>query len=97
MARVVRRCVLGTGKRREALPRERRPLPIRSPGARAGSTYFVSIRERVRKLLPEAFTIPPLRLIPMRFPLVVMGYWLWRIQVLPEANDENLRQQNPRR
>jgi hypothetical protein len=96
MARVVRRCVLGTGKRREALPRECRLLPIRSPGVRAGSTYFVSIRERVRKRLPEAFTIPPVRLIPLRFPLVAMGYWLWRIQVIPEANNGNLRQENPR-
>jgi uncharacterized membrane protein len=52
----------------------------------AGS--FFSIRERVAKILPEPFTTPFMRALPVLLIFVAMFYWLWRVRVrrtLPEA------------
>jgi len=52
----------------------------------AGS--FFSIRERVAKILPEPFTTPWMRALPVLLIFVAMFYWLWRIRVrhqLPQA------------
>ena len=44
----------------------------------AGS--FFSIRERVAKLLPEALTTLPMRMLPIALVFVAMFYWLWRVR-----------------
>ncbi len=52
----------------------------------AGS--FFSIRERVAKILPEPFTTPFMRALPILLIFVAMFYWLWRVRgrrMLPEA------------
>jgi len=52
----------------------------------AGS--FFSIRERVAKILPEPFTTPFMRALPVLLIFVAMFYWLWRVRVrrmLPQA------------
>lgn len=52
----------------------------------AGS--FFSIRERVAKVLPEPFTTPYMRALPVLLIFVAMFYWLWRVRVrhmLPRA------------
>jgi len=52
----------------------------------AGS--FFSIRERVAKILPEPFTTPLMRGLPVLLIFVAMFYWLWRVRVrhmLPQA------------
>lgn len=41
---------------------------------------FFSIRARVAKVLPSAFTTAPMRTLPIVFVLVVMIYWLWRVR-----------------
>jgi uncharacterized membrane protein len=54
----------------------------------AGS--FFSIRERVAKILPEPFTTPLMRALPVMLIFVAMFYWLWRVRVrrtLPLAYD----------
>ena len=43
----------------------------------AGS--FFSIRERVAKILPEPFTIAPMRALPILLVFGAMFYWLWRV------------------
>jgi hypothetical protein len=43
----------------------------------AGS--FFSIRERVAKILPEPFTILPMRALPILLVFGAMFYWLWRV------------------
>jgi hypothetical protein len=45
----------------------------------AGS--FFSIRERVAKVLPEPFTTPAMRVLPIALVFVAMFYWLWRLRV----------------
>jgi hypothetical protein len=45
----------------------------------AGS--FFSIRERVAKILPEPFTTPFMRALPVLLIFVAMFYWLWRVRV----------------
>jgi hypothetical protein len=45
----------------------------------AGS--FFSIRERVAKILPEPFTTPFMRALPVLLIFVAMFYWLWRIRI----------------
>ena len=52
----------------------------------AGS--FFSIRERVAKILPEPFTTPFMRALPVLLIFVAMFYWLWRVRVrrmLPQS------------
>ena len=44
----------------------------------AGS--FFSIRERVAKILPEPFTTPMMRALPILAVFVAMFYWLWRVR-----------------
>jgi hypothetical protein len=44
----------------------------------AGS--FFSIRARVAKVLPEPFTTPMMRLLPVVLIFVAMFYWLWRVR-----------------
>jgi hypothetical protein len=44
----------------------------------AGS--FFSIRERVAKILPEPFTSPLMRALPVVLVFVAMFYWLWRVR-----------------
>lgn len=44
----------------------------------AGS--FFSIRARVAKILPEFFTTPAMRMLPIAFVFVAMFYWLWRVR-----------------
>jgi hypothetical protein len=52
----------------------------------AGS--FFSIRERVAKVLPDPFTTPMMRALPIVLVFVAMFYWLWRIRgrrMLPQT------------
>ncbi len=44
----------------------------------AGS--FFSIRARVAKLLPEPFTTPAMRILPIALIFIAMFYWLWRVR-----------------
>jgi hypothetical protein len=44
----------------------------------AGS--FFSIEARVAKLLPEPFTTPSMRVLPIALVFVAMSYWLWRVR-----------------
>jgi len=44
----------------------------------AGS--FFSIRERVAKILPEPFTTPAMRTLPIALVFAAMFYWLWRVR-----------------
>jgi hypothetical protein len=44
----------------------------------AGS--FFSIRQRVAKILPEPFTTPEMRAIPIVLLFAAMFYWLWRVR-----------------
>jgi len=44
----------------------------------AGS--FFSIRERVAKILPDAFTTVPMRMLPILLIFGTMFYWLWRVR-----------------
>ena len=44
----------------------------------AGS--FFSIRARVAKILPEPFTTPTMRALPVALVFVAMFYWLWRVR-----------------
>jgi uncharacterized membrane protein len=44
----------------------------------AGS--FFSIRERVAKVLPQPFTTPVMRALPVVLVFVAMFYWLWRVR-----------------
>jgi spermidine synthase len=47
-------------------------------GSAAGS--FFSIRERVAKILPEPFTTPMIRALPVALVFAAMFYWLWRVR-----------------
>jgi hypothetical protein len=44
----------------------------------AGS--FFSIRARVAKVLPELFTTPLMRALPVLLIFVAMFYWMWRVR-----------------
>jgi hypothetical protein len=44
----------------------------------AGS--FFSIEARVAKVLPEPFTTPALRALPVALVFIAMFYWLWRVR-----------------
>jgi len=44
----------------------------------AGS--FFSIQARVAKLLPEPFTTPAMRVLPIALVFIAMFYWLWRVR-----------------
>lgn len=44
----------------------------------AGS--FFSIQARVAKVLPEPFTTPAMRLLPIALVFIAMFYWLWRVR-----------------
>jgi hypothetical protein len=44
----------------------------------AGS--FFSIRARVATILPEPFTTPLMRALPVVLVFVAMFYWLWRVR-----------------
>lgn len=44
----------------------------------AGS--FFSIRARVAKVLPEPFTTPAMRALPILLVFAAMFYWLWRVR-----------------
>lgn len=44
----------------------------------AGS--FFSIRARVAKILPEPFTTPAIRALPIVLIFLAMFYWLWRVR-----------------
>jgi uncharacterized membrane protein len=41
---------------------------------------FFSIRARVARVLPEAFTTPLMRTAPILLVFVAMFYWLWRLR-----------------
>ena len=43
----------------------------------AGS--FFSIEARVARILPEPFTTPAMRILPIALVFVAMFYWLWRV------------------
>jgi hypothetical protein len=47
----------------------------------AGS--FLSIRERVARILPEPLTTGPMRLLPILLLFGAMFYWLWRLRRRP--------------
>ncbi len=47
----------------------------------AGS--FFSIRARVAKVLPEPFTTPGMRALPVLLIFAAMFYWLWRVRGRP--------------
>jgi uncharacterized membrane protein len=52
----------------------------------AGS--FFSVRQRVAKILPEPFTTPTMRALPIALVFFAMFYWLWRVRgrrPLPQA------------
>lgn len=60
----------------------------------AGS--FFSIRERVAKVLPEPFTTPFMRALPLLLIFVAMFYWLWRVRLRrmpPQARSPHLATQ----
>ena len=42
---------------------------------------FFSIRSRVAKVLPEPFTNPWMRALPVALIFVAMFYWLWRVRL----------------
>ncbi len=44
----------------------------------AGS--FFSIRARVARILPEPFTTPAMRALPVVLVFIAMFYWLWRLR-----------------
>jgi len=44
----------------------------------AGS--FFSIQERVARILPEPFTGPAMRALPVALVFMAMFYWLWRVR-----------------
>jgi hypothetical protein len=44
----------------------------------AGS--FFSIQARVAKILPEPFTTPAMRALPIALVFIAMFYWLWRVR-----------------
>jgi hypothetical protein len=44
----------------------------------AGS--FFSIQARVAKILPEPFTTPAMRALPIALIFIAMFYWLWRVR-----------------
>jgi hypothetical protein len=44
----------------------------------AGS--FFSIRSRVARILPEPFTTPLMRALPVVLIFVAMFYWMWRVR-----------------
>jgi len=44
------------------------------------SASFFSIRARVARVLPQAFTTPTMRALPVLIVLGAMVYWLWRIR-----------------
>jgi hypothetical protein len=44
----------------------------------AGS--FFSIRQRVAKILPQPFTTPAMRALPIVLVFLAMFYWLWRVR-----------------
>ena len=44
----------------------------------AGS--FFSIQARVAKILPEPFTTPAMRVLPIALVFISMFYWLWRVR-----------------
>jgi len=44
----------------------------------AGS--FFSIRARVARILPEPFTTPTMRALPVALVFAAMFYWLWRVR-----------------
>jgi hypothetical protein len=50
----------------------------------AGS--FFSIRARVARLLPEPFTTPMMRALPIALIFIAMFYWLWRVRRVRNAN-----------
>jgi uncharacterized membrane protein len=41
---------------------------------------FFSVRARVAKILPEPFTTPAMRALPVVLVFVGMFYWLWRVR-----------------
>jgi uncharacterized membrane protein len=45
----------------------------------AGS--FFSIEARVARVLPEPFTTPAMRVLPIALVFIGMFYWLWRVRV----------------
>jgi uncharacterized membrane protein len=44
----------------------------------AGS--FLSIQARVARILPEPFTTPAMRILPIALIFIAMFYWLWRVR-----------------
>ena len=44
----------------------------------AGS--FFSVQSRVARLLPEPFTTPAMRILPIALLFIAMFYWLWRVR-----------------
>jgi uncharacterized membrane protein len=44
----------------------------------AGS--FFSIQSRVAKILPDPFTTPAMRILPIALVFIAMFYWLWRVR-----------------
>jgi uncharacterized membrane protein len=63
-----------------AVPRLRRHLWRMCFALFIAAGSFFSIRERVAKVLPEPFTTPAMRALPVVLVFVAMFYWLWRVR-----------------
>jgi hypothetical protein len=56
----------------------------------AGS--FFSIQARVAKVLPEPFTTPAIRGLPIALVFIAMCYWMWRVRAPPRRRRDSKRQ-----
>lgn len=63
-----------------AVPRLRRHLWRMCFALFIAAGSFFSIRERVAKVLPEPFTTPAMRAVPVILIFAAMFYWLWRVR-----------------
>lgn len=71
--------VMRTGALRAA-PRLRRHLWRMCFALFIAAGSFFSIRARVARVLPEPFTTPMMRALPVVLVFVAMFYWLWRLR-----------------
>jgi hypothetical protein len=54
----------------------------------AGS--FFSVQARVARILPEPFTTPAMRVLPIALVFIAMFYWLWRVRHRRNGNGHAL-------
>jgi uncharacterized membrane protein len=71
--------VMRSGPRRGA-PRLRRHLWRMCFALFIAAGSFFSIRSRVARILPEPFTTPLMRALPVVLIFVAMFYWMWRVR-----------------